>query len=72
LARALFTVGLAGLHLASVMCNFCLVALHLAWVLFTFGEALFSFGLAGAHLVRVLLVFGSVALHVAWVFFNFG
>ena len=72
MARVLFTLGLAGLHLASVMSNVFLVALHLAWALFTVGQALFTFGLAGVHLANVLFTFGSVALHLVWVFFNCG
>ena len=42
-ARALFTFGLAGLHLARALSTFGLVALHLAWVLLICGYGIVYF-----------------------------
>ena len=66
LVMALFTFGLAGLHVVRVLSTFGLVALHIAWVFFlTWARLLFTCGLAGLHLARVLSTFGLVALHFA-------
>ena len=43
LATGLFTFGFARLHLARVLSTVCLVGLHLAWVLFNFGEGIVYF-----------------------------
>ena len=43
MARALFTFGLAGVHLAKVLLTFGSVALHLAWVFSSCGYGLVYF-----------------------------
>ena len=72
MVRVLFTVGLAGLHLARVLST-------LAWLPYIepgsfliLARVLFTFGLAGLHLARALSTSGLVALHLVWVFFNVG
>ena len=72
MARVLFTFGLDGLHLATVLCACGSVALHLAWSFLMVARVLFTLGLVGLHLARVLSTFGLVALHLACSFFNFG
>ena len=87
LARVLFTFGLAGLHVASVLSTcwlgsltFRLGLLYLfACALFNVGldglrvaKVLFTFGLAGLHVASALSTFGLVALQLAWFLFTFG
>ncbi len=44
-ARALFTFGLVGLHVAGVLSTLGLVALHVAWVFFNLGQGIVYFWL---------------------------
>ena len=58
--------------MARALSAFGLVALHLAWVFFNFGQGIVYFSLGWPTFGYGVVYFWLVAVHLAGVFFNFG
>ena len=58
--------------MARVLSTVGLVAVHLAWVFFNFGQGIVYLSLGWPTCGHGLVYFWLVAVHLAWVFFNVG